>query len=286
MGKKGGAKKQPITPTLSQSSVSLREERTGKIQNKGASRNPKSLLKLEHLQKLAVWASGEASIPSLGAFFGRQFAVAREILGVSPDPSIILCQRCETILQPGFNCTVRIERTQTKARRRQKKSNTPMQNNVVYKCHFCSHQNLKRGTPKGHMKEICPPKPKPKPSAKSEPFKSMAQKSASLEKVTKSKDEIALPSPSGDPSVLNSPATPLVRSGATLLDAKRRKRTRSGSKSSEQSESNNAAEAGERTFGASSKRKRKSWTSLKEIAESNEHDSTRNITNLTVPFFI
>ncbi|KAF2297820.1 hypothetical protein GH714_003686 [Hevea brasiliensis] len=191
MGKKGGAKKQPITPTLSHSSVSLREERTGKIQNKGASRNPKSFLKLEHLQKLAVWASGEASIPSLGAFFGRQFAVAREILGVSPDPSIILCQSAN-------------RKDSKKARRRQKKSNTPMQNNVVYKCHFCSHQNLKRGTPKGHMKEICPPKPKP--PAKSEPFKSMAQKSASLEKVTKSKDEIALPSPSGDPSVLNSPA--------------------------------------------------------------------------------
>lgn len=196
-----------------------------------------------------------------------------------------MCCRCETILQPGFNCTVRIEKNQTKARQRQKKHNTPMQNNVVYKCHFCSHQNLKRGTAKGHMKEICPSQPKPKPSAKSETCKPMAQKSASLEKVTKSKDEIALPPPSGEPSILNSPATPSVRSGVTLLDAKRRKRTRSGSKKSEESESKNGAEGGERTVSASSKRKRKSWTSLKEITASNEHDSIRNIT-LAAPFFI
>ncbi|KDP25441.1 hypothetical protein JCGZ_20597 [Jatropha curcas] len=284
MGKKGGAKRPQATAPLSHSSVSLRQESTGKLQTKGASRNPKSLLKLEHLQKLAVWASGEASVPSLGAFFGRQFAAAGEILGVPPEPSLIPCQRCETILQPGFNCTVRIEKTQKKVRHRQKKPNSSMQNSVVYNCHFCSHRNLKRGTPKGYMKEICPSKPKP--SVKSEPSKSMPQKSANLEKVTKSKDEIitideiTLSKTSADSSITNCPATPSVRSGSTLLDAMRRKRNRSGSK---KSESNDSAEDGERTVGMSSKRKRKAWTSLKEIAE---HDCTRSVANLTIPFCI
>ncbi|XP_057994475.1 uncharacterized protein LOC131174710 [Hevea brasiliensis] len=169
--------------------------------------------------------------------------------------------RCETTLQPGFNCTVLIERTRAKARRRQKKTNAPMQNNVIYSCHFCSHKNLKRGAPKGHVKEICPYKlkPKPKPSAKTEPFRLMPQ----------------------------NPAIASVRSAATLFDAKKREsQIRMQCKTLEKSESSNAAEHGEKTVGESSKRKRKSWTSRKEITDSNEHESTRNINNLTIPFFI
>jgi|UniRef100_U5GP54 hypothetical protein len=62
-----------------------------------------------------------------------------------------------------------------------------MKNNVVYKCHHCSHFKQKRGTPKG-LKEICPPKPTP--AAKSKSAKSMLQKSANSEEGTSSKDEI------------------------------------------------------------------------------------------------
>ena len=47
--------------------ISLKEEITGKKKTKGGnSINSKSMLKLEHLQKLATWASREATIPSLG----------------------------------------------------------------------------------------------------------------------------------------------------------------------------------------------------------------------------
>ncbi|EEF32658.1 conserved hypothetical protein [Ricinus communis] len=290
MGKRGGTKKQPDTPTPSHKSISLRQETTGRIQTKGASvRNPKSFLKLEHLQNLSVWASREASIPSLSAFFGRQFAAAGEALGLLPDHALIPCQRCETLLQPGLNCTVRIVKTLAKSRRRHKKPNTSMQSNVVYNCHFCSHRNLKRGCAKGYMKEIWPSKPKQKPSAESKPSKSIPERSVSLENVSGIKDEmvkmdeITLPPLSGDTCITNSPATPLVKSGATLLDAKRRKRNKSGAK---ETDSNKASKDSERTVNASSKRKRKSWTSLKEIAESKEHDSTRNVTNLTIPFLI
>ncbi|EEF51185.1 uncharacterized protein LOC8266470 [Ricinus communis] len=293
MGKKGGIKKPPYTPTPSHTSISLRQETTGRIQAKGATvRNPKSFLKLEHLQNLSLWTAREASIPSLSAFFGRQLAAAGEALGFPSDPALFPCQRCETLLQPGLNCTVRIAKTLAKSRRRHKKPNTSMQNNVVYNCHFCSHQNLKRGSTKGYMKEICPSKPKQKPSARSKPSKPMPEKSVSLEDVSEIKDEmvnmdeIALPPLFGDTCITNSSPTPLVKSGATLLDAKRRKRNRSGAKRSEESDNTNAAKDGERTGNASSKRKRKSWTSLKEIAESKEHDSTQNVANLAIPFFI
>ncbi|XP_065858947.1 uncharacterized protein [Euphorbia lathyris] len=168
------------------------------------------------------------------------------------------------MLQPGFNCTVRIERTSAKARLRCKKPSISLQNNVVYNCHFCSHKNLKRGTPKGHMKEICPAKAKQKPPAKSKPSIPLHQNSASK--------EAALPPVTAETSITDDPATPSVR---TLLDAAKRKRNRSGSKRSEGSESSNAANKDERTGGASSKR-RKSWMSLKEITESNEHGSSRN----------
>lgn len=166
---------------------------------------------------------------------------------------------------------MRIEKTSAKARRRRKKPSTPVQNNVVYNCDFCSHRNLKRGTLKAHMKEICPPKVNQKTPAKSKPLSENATV----------RNEAALP-PATD-----SPATPLVRSGTTLLDAKKRKRNRSGSKRREGSgntSANNKDEMGV-TVGASSKR-RKSWMSLKEMTESNEQGSSRNFSNLSIPFLI
>ncbi|KAJ6393680.1 hypothetical protein OIU77_023004 [Salix suchowensis] len=333
MGKRrgGGGSKKPPPNTLTASNKSF------VLNTKSGNHNPKSLLKLEHLQNLASWASEEASTPSLAAFFGRQFASSAEVLGVPLDPyALFQCQRCEIILQPGFNCTIRIEKNRAKARHRDKKFYTSTKNNVVYKCHYCSHFNLKRGTPKVHMKEICPPKPKP--AAKSKSAKSMLQKSANSEEGTGSKDEIvkiyettlpaipvdssimnnpanpfptietdeiiktdntALPAISVDTSIMNSPTTPFAvkadgiikidetalpaisvstcitnspetpqpSSEFSLLDAKKRKRNRSA-KSTELSESSSAAMDAEKTVSStSSKRKRKAWTSLKEIVE-------------------
>jgi len=245
-----------------------------------------------------------------------------------------LFRRCGTFLRPGFNCTTQIEKNQSKARRRHKRFSTSTKNNVVYKCHHCLHINLKRGTPKGHMKEICPPKPKPQ----AKPTKSVLQKSANLEKGTSSKgeivkidgpalpaislgtsmtnnpanpfpriktdeiykiaetalpaisvdtsitdspatpfprvktdeiikiDETALPAISMSASITSSPATPLPSGRFSLLDATKKKRNRSAKKP-EQSEGDSAAMDAENTVSTSSKRKRKSWTSLKEIVE-------------------
>uniref|UniRef100_A0A2P2Q330 Uncharacterized protein n=1 Tax=Rhizophora mucronata TaxID=61149 RepID=A0A2P2Q330_RHIMU len=296
MVQKGGATKSRKPPNAAAGprnrSLTLREEATGKIQPKSGFRNSKSFLKLEHLQKLAVWAGREASIPSLAAFFGRQFAAAGEALGVPPDPSLFLCQRCETILWPGFNCTIRIEKTRgVKRRRKHKRPNVLMQNSVVYKCHFCSYQNRKRGTPKGYMKKICPPKAKP--LVKVEPNQSMLRDFTTSEKGANSsngiagKDDMDLPVVlSGYTSITSTPAPLSVGSGTTLLDAKKRKRSRSGSKKPEESDRDSVLPAVEGSANTSSKRKRKSWTTLKEIAASNERESSRNIANLTIPFLL
>ncbi|GLT67848.1 hypothetical protein SLA2020_401260 [Shorea laevis] len=277
MGKRGGSKRTTNKTPLSQNPISLREEVSGKKQT-----NVKSRLKHEHLQNLAVWASSEASIPSLAAFFGHRLAADGEVSGISLDPSLLPCQRCETILRPGFNCTVRIEKTRAKAGHRHKKPYSLTQNNVVFKCHFCSHRNLKKGTPKGHMKGIYPSKLKTPPIWK-------AVKSVSKDKDTnEDKDKpcnvevVPLPGIAEEAPPVDNPTTPLVRTGRTLLDGNKKKRNKSGSKRSAECNGNSTTADAEKTAGASSNRRRKSWMSLKEIAESNEKSSSRNITS--IPF--
>ncbi|XP_030551646.1 uncharacterized protein LOC115756102 [Rhodamnia argentea] len=285
MGKKRGGGRSTNQTASHSSSITLREETTGRKQpSKGeAHANPKSILKLQHLRKLAEWTGREASIPSLSAFFGRRLASVGESLRVPPDPSLVSCQRCETVLQPGYNCTIRIEKNRPKSQRRRRKPFNATQNVVVYMCHFCSHRNLKRGTDKGHMKELCPMKAKSTSQLKppqSEPLVSCGQSMGSGRgDETKEASQMSSPAVKVDTLAKVSPPTPLTK---TLLDGKRQKRSRSGAKRQTQPESADA----EATAGASSKRRRKSWTSLKEIAESSEHGTSRNIASLKIPFCI
>ncbi|KAJ7952308.1 RNAse P, Rpr2/Rpp21 subunit [Quillaja saponaria] len=286
MGKRGKEKKTQSLTSCIHTPISLREESTGKVERKGGV-NTKSMLKFDHLQKLAVWSSAEASITSLAAFFGNRLASVGEAMGIPPSPSLFPCQRCETVLQPGHNCTIRIEPNRAKARNKRKKSLKLTQNNMVYKCHFCSHLNLKRGAPKGYMKEIYPAKTK---SSVSKAQKTMLFKSSELEKGIGSKDGLneqdllASPAVQGDIPIMESPATPSLRNVTTLLETKRRKR--SASKKAAGPAGITAPADAEKTGGSSSKRRRKSWTSLKEIAQSSGHDNSRSVANLTIPFFL
>ncbi|KAK9943608.1 hypothetical protein M0R45_009211 [Rubus argutus] len=279
MSKRGGAKRA--------SNTTLRED---KKQRKGGSINPKSALKLEHLQRLASWTSGEASIPSLGAFFGNMLASTQECLDVPPDPSLFSCQRCETILQPGFNCTIRIEKNTANARRRSKKPTnfTFTRNNVMYTCHFCSHRDVKRGTSRGHMKGICPPKTKTSSNLKaaksiSQKFVTPKKSTAGEDKVSKSNEitssAIAEEIPSGD-----SPATPMVQPIITLLDSKRKMRNKSASKKRSEPENSPAPVDAENSVSTTNKRRPKSWTSLKELAGKSEQK--KYISDLSIPFFM
>lgn len=89
--RKGNTKKGASNPTSGpQDSITIRQEITGKFKPK-VSNNVKTYL--NHLENLATWASGKASIPSLAAFFGQRLATAAESLAVAPDASLFTCQR-------------------------------------------------------------------------------------------------------------------------------------------------------------------------------------------------
>ncbi|KAH6761532.1 hypothetical protein C2S52_018965 [Perilla frutescens var. hirtella] len=242
--------------------------------------NAKSMCKIDHLKNLALWAAAEASVPSLGAFFGERLAATSEALGLRADPSLFVCERCESILLPGNNCTVRIEKNKSKGRRRRNKSNTKAQNYVVYRCHSCSHQNMMRGTPNGHVKEICPPKPKPALKLKK------ARETAMTTEHEKVDSDALLPL-DGQNLETSSPATPLPETGLSLLDSKRRKRNRSCAKKVAEPQISSTAVDSEKSIQSSSKRRKKSWTSLKQIVDSSgQKDIGKKLLDLTIPLFI
>ncbi|XP_044957119.1 uncharacterized protein LOC123407933 [Hordeum vulgare subsp. vulgare] len=147
MGKQPGNTGPSSASRSANQAVSLREETSGKAQV-----DVPSLLRVQHLQRLGAWASGEAGVGSIGALLGYRLATNAEAAAIPIGASTFVCQRCESILQPGFNCTIRIKNNKKKAKRR-KKSN-PGQNSVVYACHFCGDQNLIRGSGKGFVKGL------------------------------------------------------------------------------------------------------------------------------------
>nr|ACG39243.1 hypothetical protein [Zea mays] len=148
MGKKIRSTDGTSTPARSMNqAVSLREETSGRTRVDDA-----SLLRVKHLQRLAAWAGPEAGVRPIGALLGRRLAASAEAAGVPLNAATFLCQRCETILKPGFNCTVRIRNKRNKAKRR-KKSNC-CQNSVSYACHFCGDQNLILGSGKGVVQSL------------------------------------------------------------------------------------------------------------------------------------
>ncbi|XP_074279711.1 uncharacterized protein LOC141604994 isoform X1 [Silene latifolia] len=265
-------------------SLSIREEASGKRQ----SHNPKSMLKLKHLQNLAVWATENAQAASLGAFFGHSFAEFGESLGVPPDPSLFSCQRCETILQPGFNCTIRIQKNKAKRKGRTKVM-VSAQNNAVYTCHFCSHRNSKRGTPKGYVKEIAPSKAI---SSINGSVSSAIQRGIIMEKnstsnATMDKADVT-PLPAASNAIdfpVGSSASLTATTGVKLLDSKRKRKKPGPKKSGDEALVSSASDKLEKASGTS-KRRKKSWTTLKEIAENEENERNKRFTNFSIPFVL
>ncbi|XP_010666853.2 uncharacterized protein LOC104883970 [Beta vulgaris subsp. vulgaris] len=296
MGKQGKRTENSVSRTSSSgfhTSLSLREEASGKKQFHSA----KSIFKHKHFQNLAQWAAGvsqgedddEPSACCLGAFFGRRFAEFGESLGISPDPSLFPCQRCETILEPGVNCTIRIEKNRAKSRRHSR-SKSPTQNNVVYKCHFCLHRNLKRGTPKGYMKDLFPSRAS---SSKSKLVTSAAKKCPTTAKTNISDVKSDVANEASSPAISNvcstltdSPNSSLANSGAKLLDGKRRKRKKTGLKGSADETVASSAPAEMEKASGTGKRRRKSWTTLKDIADNEEHNRNQRFANFSIPFVL
>ncbi|XP_076953238.1 uncharacterized protein LOC143627257 [Bidens hawaiensis] len=238
-------------------SVTLREASTGKKHT-----NTKSSLKLQHIKNLAMWASQDTVIPSLGAFFGHHLATSSESIGAPVDPSLFTCQRCESILHPGSNCTIRIEKNNVRTRHIGKKTTHQPQNNIVYTCHFCSHRNIKRGTPRNTSQ----PKVKPHPKSNNQRTNSTIANTiaASPGPTTDGphRDKmgiVEIKSPDRTGTGASGPTTPLTKPTMTLLESLMKKRKRSGAKKKVVPESTPVVEK------SSNRRRRKSWTSLSEI---------------------
>ncbi|CAI9766811.1 unnamed protein product [Fraxinus pennsylvanica] len=315
-----------------QISMTLREESTGK---KHGNLNAQTMLKLDYMKEIAIWASVEAKIPPLGALYGRQLAASYEALGIPPDPSLFFCERCESILEPGQNCTIRIEKNKAKTKRRRKKMKISTKNNVVYTCNFCSYRNIVRGTPEGYMKEIS--QSKAERLSDSNPAKSevaytnieanevkntvglpiatavegpntIIEVSSTDIKANEVKNMVDLPiarAVEGPSTIIEVASTNIeaievkntvrlpvstvvectstVSPATPLLESMRRKRSRSSNKKVSQSGSSHVNANAENIVSASKKRKRKSWTSLKDIVEnSKNNDVNEKLTNLTI----
>lgn len=157
----------------------------------------------------------------------------------------------------------------------------------MYKCHFCLHQNLKRGTPKGHIKGIC--SSKHKSSLESTLLsKSITSESSELDKGIVSKDGVNEKMfhsqvVTKDVALMDGLATPSSTNTTPLLEGK--KRSDSSMTKNAVKITNTLATEVAKSASTSNKRRRKSWTSLKEIAQSNEHKNSQ-VANLTIPFFL
>ncbi|KAJ8765891.1 hypothetical protein K2173_020407 [Erythroxylum novogranatense] len=166
------------------------------------------------------------------------------------------------------------------------KSNRPItlaKNSVVYECHFCSHHNRKRGTSKCYMKDVCPSKTKGKPT---KPILQKCTEDTGVQDKIAMKEDTPLPAIPGDCSITNSLVTPLIKSGTTLLDAKKRNRKRSVSKKLDESDINFVMTASEGAASGSRKRKQKLGMSLKKMAVSNECKRKQKLVDLTIPFIL
>ncbi|KAI3934173.1 hypothetical protein MKW92_043165 [Papaver armeniacum] len=267
----------------------------------------RSILKTKHLEKLALWAGGHVSIPSFGALFGQRLGSCYESMGTPIDSSLFLCQRCKSILQPGSTCTVRIVKNGSKKRKRRK--------NEVFL--HKTRLNLKRGTSKNHMKEILLARLKQVES--DEKQLNLVKTKADKGKVDMNVEAIVCPGNVAgfkgnvvdqicsrsvkaigsnikkseakvaemdyvvckDVASENNLATPLNRAPMLFLDAKRRKRNRSNDKQVS-TISNSKPGNVEKVSGSLTKRRKKSWSTLKELAEANVQKN--DIANLIIPF--
>ncbi|XP_059066399.1 uncharacterized protein LOC131064531 [Cryptomeria japonica] len=119
--------------------------------------------------------------------------------------------KCETILQPGLNCFVRVWKHPRKARHKPR-SFSKLANAVVYTCNFCSHKNIKPGTPEGYLKKR--KAQKALNAIQSTPIEKNCFKKADRRNVMSSMS-ISSPSPG---------STPITPTSANLSSTKKRKR--------------------------------------------------------------
>ncbi|KAJ6807095.1 uncharacterized protein M6B38_173410 [Iris pallida] len=198
--------------------------------------------------------------------------------------------------------------------RRRKNSHIPSQNNVLYKCHFCSHPNSMRGTQKVYVIDLL--RSRPDANSNLQPFgkvicstsekkicssnkvvgnfkgglderKILDQNVESLPSVTDSITELTCIIPGVDAeveqiSVEESPVTPLLK----LLDSSKKKRKTRRTHGTDDGTGSATLNSGEGTGGSSRRKRKGGWSSLKKITESNEAGSSRTIRNFVIPLVL
>ncbi|KAG0462935.1 hypothetical protein HPP92_021411 [Vanilla planifolia] len=235
--------------------ATLRDENSGKKDHDVC-----SVLKMKHLQKLATWAGGDGGIAPLGALFGYHLAANAESSGIPIDQSCFQCQRCESILQPGFNCTIRIQKNKHKRKRGKKASVTSFQNSVDYKCNFCSHHNMIKGTQKDHLKDII---------SSRDPGHIRLYRGLAKDSTVSQSNRV-----NGVRSTYE-PRTPMG-----LQNNKRKKEETNSRKLQLSGNSSQLTDYGKQP----NRKKRKGWSSLRDIVERKEAESCKNFDSFVIPF--
>uniref|UniRef100_A0A1D1Z655 B-cell lymphoma/leukemia 11A n=1 Tax=Anthurium amnicola TaxID=1678845 RepID=A0A1D1Z655_9ARAE len=267
--------------------ATLREENVGRKHVDSG-----SVLRMQHLQRLAIWAGGEASISPLAALLGHRLAVEAEAEGIPLDRSFFSCQRCETILQPDYNCTMRIEKIVSGTRRRRKSGK--LQNNVVYTCHFCSHRNVRGGLPKRHMKDhLSASGPIPE-SVYADFMRATVDKSDKYATGVNDLDgcteyvngslTLSIKSVPEKEVASDSPAEVGSNTPAGKMSEKKMKINGCGSSQTANSGRSSATAGSGKDSSISGKRRRKGWSGLREITLSSEHGREHRLNNLAIPF--
>ncbi|XP_042409652.1 uncharacterized protein LOC121998697 isoform X1 [Zingiber officinale] len=272
--------------------TTLREEKAGITQV-----DMSCILKTQHLQRLAAWASQEARISPLAALLGQKLASEAEASSIPLDSSIFLCERCETVLQPGTNCTIRIVKVANKKRRRTEKSRRPCQNKVTYTCHFCSHQNQTWGTAKGQVHALVASQqvqtPKPDSCNSISHSKDKCSKGIMISKELQhdaGRQNPSNPEAQSEPKS-STPERKVAESQCSVtpsikLASKSSKKSNSGCSRPDKVRSNSAGDdaSGKLTGTGSRKQQRRRSMSLRKMVENDFKE--KNVTNFAIPFHL
>ncbi|KAG6541445.1 hypothetical protein Mapa_017117 [Marchantia paleacea] len=224
--------------------------------------NHAGYLKVQYLAQIANWAS--TTVPNLGAYFGQRLAAASEALSIPPPTPHSLCQRCETVLHVGENCSVRVTKAPKKWRKAKVKGgDAGVKNALVYNCHFCKFGNKKPGTAKGHVKTKLS-----ESHALRQMKKLWSGENAALPKQTKSVGTSN--APAGTPSTALSKALASNKTPATAPPVGNLARISAiaspvGAAQSPLASSSASPNATAQATGGGKKRKRKGWSTLKDM---------------------
>ncbi|MQL83405.1 hypothetical protein Taro_015902 [Colocasia esculenta] len=265
--------------------VTLREENAGRKHVE-----PHAILRLQHLQRLAIWAARKGSMSPLAAHYGRLLAAHAQREGIPLDRSIASCQRCETIFQPGYNCTIKLEKDANGSRYDRKPG--ILRNNVVYTCHICSHRNLRKGTLKGHVKNLLASRPISKTNLADSTI-GKSDKDVIVANLSDRYDGFVCGKPHFD--VKCSPEKEVARN----ILAQDSPMTPSNKASEKKMEEKTAAESIKASntghcccttrSGKGSmpiRKRRKGWSSLRQIALSSDHMKQQQFDNSAIPFLM